>query len=80
MKRTVRARDILDYILEDDPYTKHGGTAYLGETLENFIGECQIHKNTGLKKLDEALKECGMKKIRKRSLKYYINVKDFDMK
>lgn len=49
MKKTIRARDILDYKLEDDYNTENGGIAYQGETLENFIEECEIHPNTGLK-------------------------------
>lgn len=48
--------------LEDDVLTTTGGIAYAGETLEEFMGD-DFDKDDSIGKLQNALKECGIKQI-----------------
>ena len=46
-----------------DDETEFGGISYMGETLDNFVGECDISTNITIKELNEKLKDCGIKPI-----------------
>lgn len=56
--------DVLDWELEDDD-TPHGGVAFMGETVRDFLEEaegCGEEIRT-IKELNEALIECGIRTI-----------------
>jgi hypothetical protein len=53
----------LNYELEDDN-TKFGGISFVGETLQNFLDECEIDYNISFKKLNKILKSNGIKPIK----------------
>ena len=46
----------LNYELEDDQ-SEFGGISFVGETLQDFIDECEIDINISLKELNKILKE-----------------------
>ena len=48
--------------LHDDE-TETGGTAFLGETLYDFMMELQIPFSTPLEEINKGLVECGIKPI-----------------
>ena len=53
------SEEVLSIVLEDDE-TPTGGTAFLGETVRDFVSE--FHFNN-VEELNVALKECGIKPI-----------------
>ena len=57
-----KAKDFLDYILEDDE-TEFGGVAFVGETLKDFIEEVGLSMDNDIKSINVALKQCGIKPI-----------------
>ena len=69
----MRLRDIRNW--EDielfDDETEYGGISYDGETLDNFVGECDISEDITIGELNEELKSCGIKPI-----KIYIDLGD----
>lgn len=54
-----------------DDETETGGISYDGETLDNFVGECEIDEDITIKELNKELKDCGIKPI-----KIYIELGD----
>lgn len=60
MTRELALQDVLDYVLEDDD-TPHGGIAFVGETVSDFIGDDS--DITTIDELNEALRGCGIKPI-----------------
>ena len=64
MKKEIkRAKDFLDYELQDDE-TEFGGISFAGETLKDFIEEVGLNKNTAMRYVNAALKQCGIKSIK----------------
>ena len=61
-KQIKRAKDFLDYELQDDG-TNFGGINYVGETLKDFITEVGLSENTAMRYVNAALKQCGIKSI-----------------
>lgn len=57
-----RAKDFLDYELQDDE-TNFGGISYVGETLKDFIAEVGLNENTAMRYVNASLKQCGIKPI-----------------
>ena len=55
---------MIDYniVLEDDA-TDEGGTAYLGETLGEFLESVDMAGETDIDLINKVLKECGIKEI-----------------
>lgn len=51
--------DVLGYVLEDDN-TSFGGTAFEGETVEDFIETTLLSKNNSVEELNEQLVACGI--------------------
>ena len=49
-------------ILQDDD-TPYGGTAFEDETLGEFMDEVGIEPTDSMKKLNQALKDCGIKTL-----------------
>jgi len=56
----------LDIELKDDN-TSNGGISYAGETVRDFVLECNIGMNIALKELNKHLKSCGIQKIKNKS-------------
>ena len=56
--------DLLNIVLQDDS-SCNGGVAFNGETLKDFLDEMGLSYNTPLRKVNRALKECGIKKIKR---------------
>lgn len=56
--------DYLDIELEDDE-TSHGGISFIGETVCDFLSECDVQINS-LEELNKLLKENGIKPIEKK--------------
>ena len=54
----------LNVELEDDS-SPYGGTAFAGETLSDFLYEINDESITTMKQVNKALKECGIKPIKK---------------
>ena len=46
-----------------DDETETGGISYDGETLDNFVGECDIKEDITIEELNDELKSCGIKPI-----------------
>lgn len=46
-----------------DDGSEYGGISYDGETLDNFVGECDISEDISIEELNEELKSCGIKPI-----------------
>lgn len=46
-----------------DDETEYGGISYDGETLDNFVGECDISRDISIEELNKELKDCGIKPI-----------------
>lgn len=49
-------------VLQDDN-TPYGGTAFEDETLGEFMDEVGIKPTDSMKKLNQALKDCGIKTL-----------------
>lgn len=63
MKKEIkRAKDFLDYELQDDG-TNFGGINYVGETLKDFIAEVGLNEDTAMRYVNAALKQCGIASI-----------------
>ena len=54
--------DYAKIILQDDD-TPYGGTAFEDETLGEFMDEVGIKPTDSMKKLNKALKDCGIKTL-----------------
>lgn len=54
--------DYANIILQDDN-TPYGGTAFEDETLGEFMDEVGIKPTDSMKKLNQALKDCGIKTL-----------------
>lgn len=61
----MKISNYLDVVLEDDG-TAFGGVSFQGETVRDFINEVDLSENESLRKLNKALKETGIKKIKSR--------------
>lgn len=48
--------------LRDDA-TETGGISYIGETLDNFMAEAEVPFGSSLKRVNEALVECGIEPL-----------------
>lgn len=61
----MRLKDIMNWeeieLFDDESET--GGISYEGETLDNFVGECDISEDITIEELNEELKSCGIKPI-----------------
>lgn len=59
----MKIEDVLDVVLEEDYSVMHGGVAFVGETVGDFLwdlGWPTELKITTIDELNEALKECGI--------------------
>ena len=54
--------DYANIVLQDDN-TPYGGTAFEDETLGEFMDEVGIKPTDSMKKLNQALKNCGIKTL-----------------
>lgn len=70
--KNVKASVMLTYELEDDD-TPTGGISFVGEQLQDFIGDTGIAKNTTISELNKALKDNGIKPITAEDIKRYMN-------
>ena len=48
-----------------DDATYFGGVSYIGETLDNFMAECEIPFGTSFTRVNDNLIECGIQPITK---------------
>lgn len=55
--------NVLYEFLEDDD-TEFGGTSFAGERVIDFIQETELTPKDNVKKLNKALKQCGIKPIK----------------
>lgn len=53
-------KKIAEKIVLRDDNTPYGGTSYHGETLADFMVSTNIRFGSSLKKVNEALVECGI--------------------
>lgn len=62
--KPIYANEILDYILEDDSTSEWGGTAFIGETVRDFLEDyTEEPEQLTVNALNTLLEECGIKKI-----------------
>jgi len=61
-------KKIAEKIVLRDDNTPYGGTSYHGETLANFMAVGGVRFGTSLKKVNEALVECGIMPITKQEV------------
>lgn len=54
--------DYANIVLQDND-TPYGGTAFEDETLGEFMDEIGIKPTDSMKKLNQALKDCGIKTL-----------------
>ena len=47
-----------------DDESETGGISYDGETLDNFVGECDISEDITIEELNKDLKDCGIRPIK----------------
>lgn len=55
-------QSVSEIVLEDDG-SPHGGTAFVGETVRDFMRSIDDHPIRTLSELNAALKECGIKPV-----------------
>lgn len=60
--KEILGDDYAKIILQDDN-TPYGGTAFEDETLGEFMDEVGIKPTDSMKKLNQALKDCGIKTL-----------------
>ena len=61
-KEIKRAKDFLYYKLKDGDQL-YGGIAFEGEILKDFLEDAGIPEDTSMRRVNAALKECGIKPI-----------------
>jgi len=61
MKQT--ARDYADYKLKDDS-SLYGGISFIGETLKDFIEECELSLDLDINEVNKILKANGIKPVK----------------
>lgn len=61
--RLYEIKEWEDIVLFDDS-TGYGGISYDGETLGNFVSECEISEDISVRELNEKLKNCGIKPLK----------------
>ena len=62
MNNTIVAKYYLNSILADDR-TDKGGISFIGETLNDFLEENQMDRETPMEVVNKALVDCGIKPI-----------------
>lgn len=60
--KEILGDDYAKIILQDDN-TPYGGTAFEDETLGEFMDEVGVKPTDSMKKLNQALKDCGIKTL-----------------
>lgn len=63
-QKELLCKDVWDYVLVDDD-TPIGGTAYIGETVGDFVDELHdlIGPSSKVKRLNNMLTGCGIKPV-----------------
>ena len=56
-------KKIAERITLRDDATETGGISYIGETLDNFMAEAGVPFGSSLKRVNEALVECGIEPL-----------------
>lgn len=57
--------DYKEIILRDDN-TPYGGTAYIDETLGEFMDDIGLKENNSIEQLNMALKNCGIQTLERK--------------
>lgn len=69
-------KKIAERITLRDDATETGGISYIGETLDNFMAEAGVPFGSSLKRVNEALVECGISRITEQEYEKAKNIKE----